>query len=609
MRNLAPFAIGNIVKKLNRINVQINSKHRRPFPKPRGFWLSEYVYKRRYIKIYPDGRIAGGLSRFVTSLVDFSFVRSLVAHKYKLLGFAYDPVSLFLLELCRYLEKYPSMKDFVAVVRDGDKGRNYRHYAGIRHPHLPCEGTFTNLKERLGENLYNHILHVLVDIAEHLGFLSYKIIATDGTLFPTNARYKGCTYFCEHCNAIQFQGIIENVKQRVRRRLATPERIIPGKEIRIKAPCPSLNFPEDGPRPKVEVLALSLEQADIEKASIWNQIFGLKEELKKAGLDIIPKRGFLSKIVMGDSSRTDSFFFRCPKLPSDTDARIGVRRNPQNPNRKEKIFGFNAVIDTSIELSLGIELPVACTTIAGNAEEGRHFITNRKQSLHHHGKTSKIDLADAKYDEHANYQFSRSHGAIPIIDYNPRNENRSATALRERGYDRNGWPYAPCGVLTRPNGFDFNSRRASFSCRRVCVSSNHPGLKNHASNCPYWINYHGFTKHVSVNRFPRLVTEVLRGTDRHNNLKALRSAAERTNASAKGDFCILAKPKVRGLRNAGVLSQMAVIVVLLKRIAGFIVKVTLALRNQAENNKSPPHSLFVPGPKVPKFILNLVQRE
>ena len=81
------------------------------------------------------------------------------------------------------------MKDFVAVVRDGDKGRNYRRYAGIRHPNLPCEGTFTNLKERLGENLYNHILHVLVDIVEHLGFLSYQIIATDGTLFPSNSRY------------------------------------------------------------------------------------------------------------------------------------------------------------------------------------------------------------------------------------------------------------------------------------------------------------------------------------------------------------------------------------------------------------------------------------
>lgn len=53
---------------------------------------------------------------------------------------------------------------------------------------------------------------------------------------------------------------------------------------------------------------------------------------------------------------------------------------------------------------------------------------------------------------------------------------------------------------------------------------------------------------------------------------------------------------------------MAVIVVLLKRVAAFIVKVTLSLREKIENNKSPPDYL-VPGPSVPNFILNLVQKE
>ena len=113
---------------------------------------------------------------------------------------------------------------------------------------------------------------------------------------------------------------------------------------------------------------------------------------------------------------------------------------------------------------------------------------------------------------------------------------------------------------------------------------------------------------MSVNKFPRLITEVIRGTDRHQKLKTLRSAAERTNASAKDDFPILTKPKIRGIKNAGILSQIAVIVVLLKRIACFIIKVTLALRKRNQNNKSPP-IFFVPGPSVPKFILNLVMRE
>jgi len=510
--------------------------------------------------------------------------------------------------LFRYLEKYPSMKDFVETIRDREKGKHYRLYAGIKYPHLPCEGTFTNLKDRLGEELYNHILHVLVKIAEHLGFLSCKIIATDGTLFPSNSRYKGCTYFCHDCEFIEFKGIIENVRRRVLYRLDDPARIIPGKEIRIKVPCPSTRFPDDLPRPKVEVLTLFLKEADPEEPSIFNQIFGLEKELHNAGLDLIVKRGVITKIDMGESALADSFFFRCPKLPSDMEAKIGVRRDPQNPNRKQKIFGFNAVIDTSIELELGLELPVACSTIAGNAQEGKHYIVNREQILRYHGKTSKIDLADAKYDEHDNYKFSRAHGAIPIIDYNPRNETVTAAALKERGYDRNGWPFAPCGILTRPNGFDFNCQRASFSCRRQCVTSRDPAIVRYAQDCRYWVNYHGFTRHISVHQFPRLITEVIRGTERHQKLKALRSAAERTNATAKNDFCILSKPKVRGLKHAGTLSQMAVIVVLLKRVACFIVKVTLALRKETQNNKFPP-VFFVPGPSVPKFILNLVMRE
>ena len=123
------------------------------------------------------------------------------------------------------------------------------------------------------------------------------------------------------------------------------------------------------------------------------------------------------------------------------------------------------------------------------------------------------------------------------------------------------------------------------------------------------MNYHGFTKHMSIRQLPRLITEVIRGTYRYRKLKALRPASERTNSTAKDDFCILAKPKVRGLKNAGILGQIAVMVVLLKRIARFIVKVTLKLREKIGNNKSPPHRIYIPGPKVPQFILNLIQRE
>jgi hypothetical protein len=595
------------VSKLNRIRVRIQQKHFRPFPKPEIFWLSKYSFEHRYIRIEEGGRIVGGLSRFVSSLVDFSFVRSLVADRYGVAGIAYDPVSLFLLQLFCYLEKFPDMKTFLEALRDRDKGRNYRLYAGIRYPHVPCEATFTNLKIRLGEELYQQIFHVLVKIVDLLGFLSHKILAIDGTLFPTNARYKGCTHFSPGCRNIEFKSLIANVRKRIGYRLSEPERIVPGKEIRIKVECPCPNFPENLKRPKVELLVLSLQQVNPERPSLLNQLFGVKDELAELKLDLVAKRGLLQSINLADE--VDSFCFSCPKLPSDMEARIGVRRNPQNPDRKEKIFGFNAIIGTAIELTLGIELPVACITIAGNAEEGNQYIPIKQQIFGYHGKYSNIDIADAKYDELHNYEFSRTHNAIPIIDYNPRNEKITAPALKERGYDRNGWPYAPCGILTRPNGFDATLHRASFTCRRQCLSSSDERIQAYTYHCRHWINYHGYCTHMSVKQFPRLISEVVRGTPRYQGLKALRTGSERINSSAKDGLNILTKPKIRGLKNAGILALLAVMVILLRRVIAFIVKVTMHLRAKVQESNSPSHPPYLPGPKVAKYIWNLIQRK
>lgn len=327
MRDLTPFSIGRVIKKLYHIHCHISTKHQNPFPKPEVFWLSRYRYERRYVRIHHNGRIKGGLARFVSALIDFSFIRSLVAHKYSVAGIAYDPVTLFILDLFRHIEKFPDMKSFVEVIRDRERGRHYRLYAGISFEESPCEATFTNFKDRLGEDLYNQIFHVLVEIAELLGFLSYKIIATDGTLFPTNARYKGCTWFEKECNCVEFIGIIDKIHRRVLYRLNSPNRKSLFKELRVKIECPSKRFPINPniKRPKVEVIALCLQEADPEKPSIFNQTFGLKEELQQAGLDPVVKRGVFTEIVLKDSAKTDSFSFRCPKMPHDLDARIGVR--------------------------------------------------------------------------------------------------------------------------------------------------------------------------------------------------------------------------------------------------------------------------------------------
>ena len=173
------------------------------------------------------------------------------------------------------------------------------------------------------------------------------------------------------------------------------------------------------------------------------------------------------------------------------------------------IHGFIYMIDTSIEPTLGIELPVACTTIAGNAEEGRYYITNKRHILEHHSRKSNINLADAKYDEHHNYKCSRSHSAIPIISYNPMSENLSEVTLREKGYDQNGWPYALCGTLTPPNG---------MVSEDICRFGSFLDLSWRSSGVPTGIE-----------------------SSRHFAPLPYGMEAERTNSTAKDDFCILGK--------------------------------------------------------------------
>ena len=100
-----------------------------------------------------------------------------------------------------------------------------------------------------------------------------------------------------------------------------------------------------------------------------------------------------------------------------------------------------------MEVHLKIELPVTVTNIAGNAEEGSQIINNDEQIYSHHQCQPIIDIADAKYDIKNNYNYLRGKRSIPIIDYNPRNENLSKQALIDRGYDQNRCPFAPCVVF------------------------------------------------------------------------------------------------------------------------------------------------------------------
>jgi len=74
---------------------------------------------------------------------------------------------------------------------------------------------------------------------------------------------------------------------------------------------------------------------------------------------------------------------------------------------------------------------------------------------------------------------------------------------------------------------------------------------------------------------PRFLLEIPRGTKRYKKIKSLRPASERINSSVKDkDNGVLSHPEIRGDKRASILTQIAAIVILLKRILGFILRVS-----------------------------------
>jgi len=150
----------------------------------------------------------------------------------------------------------------------------------------------------------------------------------------------------------------------------------------------------------------------------------------------------------------DEMKFSCPKASKDLDARIGYRRDKENSNKTESIFGYKAVIITSLEMELGEEIPIAVITGPGNLDESKAFVNLNENLKSYVEFDTDFHLLDGGYDKNYIYSYIREEESIPIIDYNKRGENQEEKNLVSRGFNKNGYPYAPCGRECIPNGYD-----------------------------------------------------------------------------------------------------------------------------------------------------------
>ena len=290
MADLTKFSLKFITKRLNSINIQITLSNQKPFPKPRQRLLSYYTHQNRWVKVFNNGYF--NKARLVTSLIDFSFIRSLVALAYsKEGGNCYDPASLFLCDLFRYLENLPSMKNFCKILHDRFNGHPYRIYAGISEKHIPTESDFSNFRARLGEKRYIYIFACLVEILKMLDLLTARILSHDGTLVPTFARYRGCNYAsCECANIRLKDEFISKTRTRILKLLQEPGSIPIDKEMRCYAKCPKHTLPNNVLPPSNQVCAWKLLPYNPElqiKKDQTSRLFGLEEELKKHNLPYV----------------------------------------------------------------------------------------------------------------------------------------------------------------------------------------------------------------------------------------------------------------------------------------------------------------------------------
>ena len=153
------------------------------------------------IEFTSEGDVDGGLSWLVGATLDFSFTRALCAPYYGTRG---GPATTRPASSCsKWPPKWIStsiMPSFVAICTTAT-----RAVATGSSPacmtHVPGEDDLCHFRYRIGDEVIDQIIAVVVDLLSHFGLIKGELLSTDGQLEPSYSRYKGCTYACEGCQA------------------------------------------------------------------------------------------------------------------------------------------------------------------------------------------------------------------------------------------------------------------------------------------------------------------------------------------------------------------------------------------------------------------------
>jgi len=221
-----------------------------------------------------------------------------------------------------------------------------------------------------------------------------------------------------------------------------PSKISLGQGRRSFAICPKDDLPPCvKKRPTFAALSFCfLPQGEDQKRSELAYILLLEKRLSQQGLYLKLFNSHISKI---DLTKDEPIIYvNCPRIPADLEAKTGYRRSNHNPNKKVKVFGYQAMITTNVELEIGLELPVGCITSPADKLDGSYLIPEREKFIKEHRFLPYFDIGDSGFNVKKNFHHIRSTHSIPIIDYNKRGKKTDIETLKRRGYDEKGTPFA-----------------------------------------------------------------------------------------------------------------------------------------------------------------------
>jgi hypothetical protein len=348
---------------------------------------------------------------------------------------------------------------------------------------------------------------------------------------------------------------------------------VPSGATRLQLPCPFPEVVDNGrdatakqepPRAPKVVLLESKHLPDGAASSSDRQqvatLLGLPEaQGPSVRLPSCPRRQTPQGALLG----------RCPKGPSDLEAKGGSHVDNKNPARKEAVFGYVHLSTTALHRALGRELPLGHSTSPADAQEGTKVIEHRT-TLAVPVLPGQVPLGDAAHDVTANYLGLHDQGGIAVCDYHPRNEPLDAASLVNRGSDQDSTPSAPCGRLCRSHGYDYQANSRQYGWGRPCP----PEEQRH---CPHRFGVLGSSQRLTFKDHPRLIGPSQRGTPAWQRLYAARRASERTNSDDQEVIANAPPLRMRGLKAFRFAGAIRTLAQLLRRALHFVLDVTSPL--------------------------------